>query len=401
MDELLLEQARDLLLERAERIEETESISLLDAPGRVLAEDIFAGHDQPPFPRSPLDGYAVRSEDIKGASKEHPVRLTVIDEADAGYVSEKYVDRKTAVRIMTGAPMPEGADCVVGQEDTDYGEAAVEIYEAIGAYENYCFAGEDYKAGTKLLNKDTLLESVKIGVLASLGIEKVTVYRKVRLAVLTTGDEIILPGEELSGGSIYDSNLYMTAARLKMWGMDVTEKGHVRDDVKAAAERISTFAEHADIIITTGGVSVGKKDIMHGVLKLLHCERIFWKIAIKPGMPTLCAVYQGKLLICLSGNPYGAAVNLELLVRPVLARMAGRDDLRLKRLQAVSESCFLKKSTVTRYVRARYGSGRVRIPDGSNASGILASMCGCNCLIELPAGTPQLKEGEKVWIILL
>lgn len=401
MGELLLEQARNLLLERVERIEETEIVSLLDAPGRVLAEDIFAGHDQPPFPRSPLDGYAVKSEDIKEASKEHPVRLTVIDEVDAGYVSEKYVDRKTAVRIMTGAPVPEGADCIVGQEDTDYGEEIVEIYETIGEYENYCFAGEDYKTGAKLLNKDTFLGAVEIGILASLGIEKVTVYRKVRLAVLTTGDETILPGEELSGGKIYDSNLYMTAARLKMWEMDVTQRGHVRDEAKAAAEKIRTFAEYADIIITTGGVSVGKKDIMHEVLKILHCERIFWKIAVKPGMPTLCAVYQGKLLICLSGNPYGVAVNLELLVRPVLAKAAGRNDLRLKRLQAVSESCFPKKSMVTRYVRAHYESGRVRIPDGSGASGILASMCGCNCLIELPAGTPELKEGERVWIILL
>lgn len=401
MNVLLLNQARNLLLERAERIKETESIPLQDAAGRVLAEDVFAGHDQPPFPRSPLDGYAVRSEDIREASKEHPVKLTVIEEVDAGYVGEKSVKGGAAVRIMTGAPVPEGADCVVGQEDTDYGESVVEIYEAVGAYENYCFAGEDYKKGTEILNKDTLLGAVEIGVLASLGREKVTVYRKVRLAVLTTGDETVLPGEELSGGKIYDSNLYMTAARLGMWGMEVTHREHVQDDARTAAKRIREFAKHADLIVTTGGVSVGKKDIMHEVLRLLSCEPLFWRVAVKPGMPTLCAAYQGKLLICLSGNPYGAAVNLELIVRPVLAEMAGRADLRLKRVQARSESCFPKKSAVTRYVRAYYENGRARIPDGSDASGILASMCGCNCLIELPAGTAELKEGDMVWIVLL
>ena len=140
---------------------------------------------------------------------------------------------------------------------------------------------------------------------------------------------------------------------------------------------------------------------MHEVLKLLDCERIFWKIAIKPGMPTLCAQYGGKLLICLSGNPFGAAVNLELLVRPVLAKMAGRKAPELLRLSAVSESEFPKRSGVTRYVRAFYEEGKVRIPEGSNASGILSSMCGCNCLIEIPAGTAALKKGDRVWIVLL
>lgn len=229
MGELSLEQARELLLERVQRIEEKEEIFLCDAVERVLAEDVIAGHDQPPFPRSPLDGYAVQSEDLQEASRLCPVKLTVIDEVDAGYVSEKRVERGKAVRIMTGAPIPDGADCVVGQEDTDYGEDIVEVYERIRAYENYCFAGEDYKAGTRLLKKDTFLGAVEIGVLASLGREKVTVYRRVKAAVLTTGDETILPGEKLSDGKIYDSNLYMVTARLSMWGVQIAGREHVSD----------------------------------------------------------------------------------------------------------------------------------------------------------------------------
>lgn len=398
---LRLEQAQSLLLDRIKKIEETENLPLRNVVGRVLAEDIIAGHDQPPFPRSPLDGYAVRSEDIVKASKECPVRLNVIDEVNAGCVSCRCVTRGTAVRIMTGAPIPKGADCVVGQEDTDYGEAVAEIYEAIGAYENYCYAGEDYRAGTKLLSKDMALGFVEAGILASLGLEQVKVYQRPRVAVLTTGDEILLPGESLGEGKIYDSNLYTLVTRLTMLGMNVVRTGRLGDDIVAVADWIAETEGQADIIVTTGGVSVGKKDIMHEVVKCLECERIFWRVAVKPGMPTLCAQYGETLLICLSGNPFGAMVNLELLVRPLLAKMSQRRELALKRIQAVSESEFPKKSTVNRYVRAYYEDGKVRIPNGLNTSGILSSMCGCNCLIELPAGTIRLSEGDRVWVILL
>ncbi len=401
MSGLILEQAQNLLLERVNMIKDAEEITLWDAARRVLAKDIYAEHDQPPFPRSPLDGYAVRSGDISMASKDHPVRLRVLEEVDAGHVGSKCVESGTAVRIMTGAPIPDGADCIVGQEDTDYGEETVEVYEPIGSYENYCYAGEDYKAGTKILGEGLLLGAVEIGILASLGLDRVTVYRSPKAAVITTGDEIVLPGEELAGGKIYDSNLYTLVTRLRMWGMEVTAKERVGDDAAFAAERIREAAGNADLVITTGGVSVGKKDIMHEVVKLLGCETIFWKIAVKPGMPTLCAQYQGKLLICLSGNPYGAAVNLELLVRPILCKMSGRPDLKIRRVRAVTESTFSKMSRVTRYVRGYYENGSVRIPDGSNASGILSTMCGCNCLIEIPAGTQRLEAGDEAVIVRL
>lgn len=404
MSNLTVKQATALLLERIGSIEETgetEEVELWDAVGRVLAQDIIAVHNQPPFPRSPLDGYAVRSEDIKGANKEHPVTLKVIDEVTAGHVSGKCVTEKTAIRIMTGAPIPDGADCIVGQEDTDYGEDIVSIYEEIGAYVNYCYEGEDYKAGDRLLKKNTHLGAVETGILASLGITKVTVYRKMRAALITTGDEIILPGEPLTGGKIYDSNLYTLGTRMESWGMELICKERAGDDAGAIADMIDKAAEKADIIVTTGGVSVGKKDIMHDVLKLLDCERLFWKIAVKPGMPTLCGQYKGKLIICLSGNPFGATVNLELLVRPLLVKLSGRRDLELIRVQAVSDSAFPKKSGVTRYIRAYYNDGKVRILGKSNASGILSSMCGCNCLLELPAGTEELNVGDKVWVVLI
>ena len=401
MERITLQQATEILLERTEKITETETVSLWEAVGRVLAEDAVAERNQPPFPRSPLDGYAVKSTDVIHASKEHPVKLQVIDEVTAGHVSDKFLDEGCAIRIMTGAPIPSGSDGVIKQEDTDYGEEMVEIYKGIRAYQNYCYAGEDYKAGTIILQEGCVLGSVEIGILASLGKEKVQVYRRPKAALITTGDEVLLPGEALLPGKIYDSNLYTLGSRMLMWNLEVTARERAGDEAGLVAERIRKAVEDADVIITTGGVSVGKKDIMHDVLKLLECERLFWGVKIKPGMPTLCAVYNGKLLICLSGNPFGATVNLELLVRPLLEKMTGNQAFALCRREAVTKAEFPKKSPVTRYVRAFYQDGEVRIPAGSNDSGILSSMAGCNCLIEIPEGNEGINVGDKVWVVML
>lgn len=398
---LLIEQAREMLLNKTRKIEEIEEISLWDAVGRVLAHEVTAKKDQPPFPRSPLDGYAVRSEDIKGASLENPAFLTVIDEVDAGHVCHKKVEENMAVRIMTGAPIPKGADCVVKQEDTDYGEDSVAVYQEVKAWKNYCFAGEDYKAGTVLVEKDTVLGTTEIGIIASSGVGIIQVYRSPKAALITTGDETVLPGTYLPEGKIYDSNMFALGTRLKQWGIDVVCHESVEDDAALVAEKIEKEAEHADVIITTGGVSVGKKDIMHEVIKLLDCEKLFWKIDVKPGMPTLCAMYKGKLLICLSGNPFGATVGLELIVRPVLAKMTGREELKLHWVKAKVENGYPKKSSVVRYVRAFYRDGIVKLTSGSNASGIISTMRGCNCLAEIPAGTEVLNEGDTVWVVLM
>lgn len=401
MEMLTLEDALDILLSKVKKINEVEEVSLWDSVGRIISTNIKAVRNQPPFDRSPLDGYAVRSQDLSGASREHPVILEVLDEVDAGYVTDKKVTEGTAVRIMTGAPIPEGADCIIGQEDTDYGEEKVQIYEEKKAYQNYCFEGEDYKVGTVLLEEGTQIGAIEAGVLASLGLETVQVYRRARVAVLTTGDEIVIPGEALLPGKIYDSNLYALGTRLQSLGVELTYKGRVGDDPKKAAETVKEIAKEADLIITTGGVSVGKKDIMHEVLKLLPATRLFWKLSIKPGMPTLCGEYQEKLLVCLSGNPYGATVNLELLVRPMLAKMTGRKELEIRKVKVVSEGEFFKQSNVRRYLRASYEDGKVFPITGSNASGVLSTMCGCNCLIEIPAGMKELKKGDEVEVVLL
>lgn len=182
--------------------------------------------------------------------------------------------------------------------------------------------------------------------------------------------------------------------------MNVLFSGAQDDDAERVAEKIRSMAGQADLIITTGGVSVGKKDILHDVLKILGCKRLFWGVAVKPGMPTIGALYQDKVMICLSGNPYGAAVNLELMARPVLAKMSGRYDLQITRMNAVIDHDYFKKCPVVRYVRAFYRDGHVCAANGSNASGIISNLSGCNCLIEIPAGTSEVRRGDQVSVML-
>ena len=400
MESILLSQAVDILRQNCLKINETEMISVDEAAGRVLAQEIYAPIDQPPFPRSPLDGYALRSADPEGASRETPVSLKVIDEVFAGGFCLSRVTEGCAVRIMTGAPVPEGADCIIMQEDTDYGMETVNIYKSLRHLQNYCFAGEDYKKGTLVMKPGMQLKAAEIGVIAGMGIERITVYRRLRVLVMSTGSELASPGQPLRPGQIYDSNLHMLLAQLRMWDIEVTAGTLIDDEPEQACAFIRENADRADIILSTGGVSVGKKDIMHDVFDILEAEKLFWKIRLKPGMPTLCGKYNGKLFIALTGNPYGAVANLHLLVRPVLAAMTGRADLELRTETAVYENGYPKRSPVIRYVRGVYENGHVK-SSGSNDSGILSSVIGCNCMIAIPAGTEKIEPGEVVEVVLL
>lgn len=400
LEKITLQQAVDVVLDHCVTIKESEEVELWEARGRVLARDIVADMNQPPFNRSPLDGYAVRGEDIENATKACPVILKVIDEVMAGHRSDVVVSEKEAVRIMTGAPIPEGANCIVKQEDTDYGMKNVSIYKSVKPFENYCYEGEDYKIGQKIIQAGFSLGSIEIGTLASLGKTKVDVRCLPRVGVMTTGDEIVLPGKKLSEGKIYDSNLYTVAIRLMELGIKPIYQMEVGDNAETAVKCIKQLAKTADLIITTGGVSVGKKDIMHDVIELLEAKKLFWKVQLKPGSPMICAVYENTLMICLSGNPFGVVANMELLVRPALAKLMGDENLSPKRVKAVLEADFIKSSNVTRYVKAVYQEGRVFFPTNLHSSGILSSMIGCNCLVEVPPNHALIQKGEEVWVIL-
>lgn len=401
MEGVTVEQALELMLEHIEVIKDVEEVELLRAPGRILSEDMAAEFDNPPFDRSPIDGYACRSEDVSGASKERPVRLKVTEEIDAGQYSERKIRAGEAVRIMTGAAIPEGCDCCIRQEDTDYGEDMVNIYRSEKAWGNYCFRGEDFKKGAVLLKKGTKLGFVEAGVLAGMGRTKAPVYRLPRVIVLTTGDEVVEPGRSLTPGKIYNSNQTLVETRLLDFGVQLVRGSSVPDDPSSMAEALKRASENADLIVTTGAVSVGKKDIMHASLAQIGAERVFWRVKVKPGMPTLFSVYRKVPILSLSGNPFGVAVMVELLLRPLLRKMKGDDALRLVRVCGTLQDAFEKPSRGRRLVRAFWNDGIFRLPDGLHSNGVLASMAGCNCLIDVKPGTEALKPGDQVEAILL
>lgn len=401
-ERVTLEEAAALLLKFLTPVEETEDMPILSCSGRILAEDVTAVADNPPFNRSPVDGYACRSEDLTGASPEFPAVLSVVEEIDAGMWPEHSIGAGEAARIMTGAPIPEGADCCVYQERTDYGETRVKIYTPCRAYENFCFQGEDMKAGETVLRKGTRITYAEIGILAGLGRNKASVYRKTRAAVFASGDELSEPGAPLLPGKIYDNNLYFLSARLEELGVSVTAMKRIPDREEQMAEVLREAAAACDLIVTTGGVSVGKRDIMHGSLERAGAKRLFWKILMKPGMPTIGSVLEGTPVISLSGNPFGALADFELLVRPMLAAAGRNSGLKAVETTAVLAEPFPKFSPSRRFLRGTLENGRVSLPAvEKHSSGILSSMSGCNCLIEIPAGTPQMAAGETVKVFLL
>lgn len=401
MEKLTVEQALEALLEHTKVIEETETVPLLQACGRVLAKDMIAGFDNPPFDRSPVDGYACKAEDITDASESHPVQLTVLEEIDAGQYSRVTVEKGQAVRIMTGAAIPKGCDCCVRQEDTDYGEETVRIFRPTGQWQNYCYQGENFKNGTVLLKKGDKIGFIEAGILASMGVIKVKVYRRVRAAVLTTGDEVMAPGKRLIPGKIYDCNQGLLAARMKEFGAELVEVAAIEDRPQAMTAALERIAPSVDLIVTTGAVSVGKKDIMHEALEMAGAKRIFWHIQMKPGMPTLFSMNQDTPVISLSGNPFGVAVSIDLLLRPVLHKMTQDGALKMVRKKCLLKNKFSKTIRGRRYVRAMTDGETVTIPTGLLSNGVLSSMAGCNCLIEMQEGQTGTRAGEMAEVILL
>ena len=401
MESIELEFALQIIGESIKQISSTEKIKIEDARCRIIEEDIYAPINQPPFNRSPLDGYALKSEDTVGASKSKPIRLKVINEIFAGGNINSSVKKNEAIRIMTGAEIPKGADCVIRQENTNYGMNEVEIYSELSKYENYCFVGEDVQKGSKLISKGEKLTYVHIGLLALMGITEVVVKRKPRIGVISTGDELINSGQPLSKGKIYDSNSVTISMRLLDFGCEIISSKIIGDEVHKVSEYINNIIDNVDVIITTGGVSVGKKDIMHEVIKDLNANRLFWRVNIKPGTPVIYSMYKNKPILSLSGNPFAAIATFELMGRELIYKLTGDMDLKQVKKKSFMEDEFLKESQGRRMVRGIYKNNKVYLPQGGHSSGVMASMLGCNCLIDIKPGTKKLLKGDEVEIIMI
>jgi molybdopterin molybdotransferase len=379
---------------------EPEAIELISANGRIIAEDVVSPVDQPPFPRSPLDGYAFAAADSEDASLEHPVAFKVIDKIYAGPGSVPTVRRGEAVKLMTGAAIPPGCDCVIKQEETDDGDETVSVSRRLKPWENYCFAGEDYKKGQLLLPAFARIGPAAMATIAGAGFAKVNAIRRPRVSVISTGDELASPGGPLKAGEIYCSNSFYIEARLREMGAEPVMSRIVRDDIEALKACIKEASAKSDAVISTGGVSAGEKDLILRALEELGADIVFHKLKLKPGSPAAFSRYGETRLLSLSGNPFASAASFELLVWPLLSALTGDNTLGLARASAELVGDFNKKGGVRRFLRGRFDGSFVHLPDG-HSNGQIRSMIGCNCLVDLPADSGKLKSGDRVSILIL
>lgn len=395
-----LEQAAHLLAQAVPPAARQERVPLLEASGRVLAADLTAAIDVPPFDRSPLDGYAVRSADLAGASAQSPVRLSVVERIYAGDWPDRPIEAMQAARIMTGAPIPPGADCVIRQEDTDCGEQTVQIFVSAAGGQNISRRGEDTRQGTTLFRRGQRLDWTYLAALASEGWDEVPVFSRPRAAVLATGSELTAPGQALRPGKIYDSNTAMLVGRLRALGVETADGGCCADDPAALASRIGLLAQDCDMVITSGGVSVGQRDCMPEVAERMGATVLFHGVAAKPGTPTMAMLAAGKPVLCLSGNPFAAGVMLEVLGRPALERLSG-SLWKPRIVSAYLQGAFPKQAPVRRLIRARLRGTEVSVMPDGHGSGMIAALAGCNCLIDIPANSPPLRSGDLVQVICM
>ena len=395
---ILLEEAISILNDNVKHLE-TEEVDLISGINRVLSEDVYSTIDNPPFNKSAMDGYAVIANDSNFKEK-----IKVIDKVFAGEVCNSEVISKTAVRIMTGAPIPKGATAVIKQEDvTLIDDNFIILNKTLKENENVCFKGEDIKKEKLLVSKGKKLDFADIGIIASTGIERVKVHKLPKIALISTGDEVIDIEEKLIPGKIFNSNKYSIISRIKELGYSIDYTTHIKDIDSQIGECISRLSSDMDIIITTGGVSVGDKDLLNEVIDNIDGKRLFWKVKIKPGSAVLCSKVNNALVISLSGNPTAALTAFELFVKTSLRKMCGYNEIKIEKEKAVLADNFSKKSTNKRFIRARAeiegGKQFVYITQVKSGNGILSSNLNSNCMIEVQGGNEGLRAGEIVDII--
>jgi molybdopterin molybdotransferase len=372
-----------------------ERLGLHDVLGATLAEDVVADRDVPPFRNSAMDGYAVRGADVATA----PARLRVVGEIAAGGVPQGAIGPGEAMRIMTGAPMPEGADTVVRVEDTDNRTDTVTVTAATRPGTSVRAAGEDLRRGETILRAGTVLRPAEIGVLATLGRATVAVVRRPRVAVLSTGDELVELDAPLGPGQIRDANRYSLAAAVRAAGAIALPGGIVRDTADALRTALRAAAAEADVIVTSGGVSVGDHDHVKPVVDELGAMD-FWSIAIRPGRPLAFGSIGSTRIFGLPGNPVSSLLGFELFVRPALLTLAGRRLLHRPRVTATLEDSIETPAGLRFFARGIYdpATNTVRTT-GPQGSGILRSMSLANCFIDIPATVQQVARGTDVTVI--
>jgi molybdopterin molybdotransferase len=394
--------ARRLVLERVRPLP-AEQVPLHAALGRILAVDIESVDPVPGFDNSSMDGFAVRAADTRGASAETPVALQVADESRAGRPAQSALDEGQAVAISTGAMVPDGADSVVRVEDTSTRNGRVEVSVEVKPGNNVRRSGDDIKPGAPVLRRGTAIGAAELGVLASVGVGEVGCARRPRARVLTTGDELLEPGDALRPGGVRNSNAYSIPSLGLGAGAEVAAVETVRDDPAATRAAIEA-ALQGDIVVISGGVSVGQHDHVKSALDALDVEQVFWGVALKPGKPTWFGVAPGGALVFgLPGNPVSAMVTFLLFARPAIRALLGAGE-RVGRASAILDEDLPKSPGRAHAVRCSLelrDDGWHARPTGNQDSHVLTSMLGADALAIVPTEGDAPVRGERIGIELL
>ncbi|HET9887055.1 MAG TPA: gephyrin-like molybdotransferase Glp [bacterium] len=380
-----------------------EIVELDFAYGRVLAQSITANNSIPPFDASMVDGFAVRAEDVVLASPSAPVELPIVENIPAGATPARQIEQGTCARIFTGSMLPQGADAVVMMEWASWNESLVRITKGAKAGQHVRRAGEDVRSGDRVLEPGVSLRPQEVGLLASLGFPSVAVARRPRVAILMTGDELLSPGAPLTPGKIRSSNRYTLAGQIRDAGCEVLDLGTARDDPEEI-ERMLRGGNEADVVITSGGVSVGDHDEVQGVFVRLGIERLFWRVAASPGKPVLFGRWGKAIVFGLPGNPVSSMISFECFVRSLLRRMQGDRSPDRLRIRAKLESEIRGAGARRHFARVHVrpvGDGFAATEVGPKGSGNLRSMVHANGLAIIPEGTDVQRAGSIVEVMLL
>jgi molybdopterin molybdotransferase len=396
------EEARALVLS-ALKTRPPESVLLAEALGRTLARDIEARENIPPFDKATMDGYALKAEDVRTAGKEAAVELEVLEDLPAGRVSRRSVGRGQAVRIMTGAPLPKGADAVVMVEDTERSGGRVKVRRTVRPADNTGQTGEDLKKGEIVLERGAVIGPAETGLLAAAGLARVPVVRRPKLAVIATGDEIVEPGERKAAGQIRNSNGPALLAMAVRAGAEAKYLGIARDSSSSLRAKLAR-AKEADILVLTGGVSVGDYDLVKDELGAVGVKPVFWQVRIKPGKPVFFGRRGSQLVFGLPGNPTSAMVTFLLFVQPAIERLLGRTNPGPRAGRAVlAEDIVLKpgRKQFLRGVLDAEGPVLTVAPYPDQKSGVLRSMARSRVLIVIQADVSRLEKGRDVEILFM
>jgi molybdopterin molybdotransferase len=385
-----------LIAERVTPVTETETVALRHVHGRVLAEAIVSAIDLPPFDNSAVDGYAVRHADVAETGE---TRLLVGGRLTAGSAASQTIAPGQAIRIFTGAPMPPGADTVFMQEDTRSEGGAVIVPAGLKRGANRRLAGEDVRAGSTVLQAGRRLAAQDVALAAGVGLTELTVRRRVRVALFSTGNEIVEPGAQRPAAALYDANRTLLASMLERLGASVTDLGILKDDRSVLAKAIADAAAGHDLVLTSGGVSTGEADHVRDAVEQAG-RLVFWRVAIKPGRPVAMGVVGGAAFMGLPGNPVAAFVTFARVVRPLLLRLGGALPEPLIALPVRMSFAYRKKTGRREYVRVALRPG----PDGAmdaikhpqDGAGVITSLTQTDGLVELLENTTTVEPGSTV-----